>query len=39
MYQVLKGEESWENDEVKAAIEKSKEWWDKGYLQEKIMLI
>lgn len=32
MYQVLKGEESWENDEVKAAIEKSKEWWDKGYL-------
>ena len=32
MYKILKGEESWNNDDVKAAIEKSKEWWDKGYL-------
>lgn len=32
MYKVLTGEESWVNDDVKAAIEKSKEWWDKGYL-------
>lgn len=32
MYKVLTGEESWVNDGVKAAIEKSKEWWDKGYL-------
>lgn len=32
MYQVLTGEESWVNDDIKAAIEKSKEWWDKGYL-------
>lgn len=32
MYKVLTGEESWVNDDVKAAITKSKEWWDKGYL-------
>lgn len=32
MYNVLTGEESWVNDDVTAAIEKSKEWWDKGYL-------
>jgi raffinose/stachyose/melibiose transport system substrate-binding protein len=32
MYKVLTGEESWENEDVIAAIEKSKEWWDKGYL-------
>lgn len=32
MYKVLTGEESWVNDDVKAAIAKSKEWWDKGYL-------
>lgn len=32
MYNVLTGKESWNNDNVKAAIEKSKEWWDKGYL-------
>lgn len=32
MYKVLTGEESWVNDDVTAAIEKSKEWWDKGYL-------
>lgn len=32
MYKVLTGEESWVNNDVKAAIEKSKEWWDKGYL-------
>lgn len=32
MYKVLTGEESWENDDVIAAVAKSKEWWDKGYL-------
>lgn len=32
MYKVLTGEESWVNDDVKAAIQKSKDWWDKGYL-------
>lgn len=32
VYKCLTGEESWNNDDVKAAIEKSKEWWDKGYL-------
>lgn len=32
MYKILTGKESWNNDNVKAAIEKSKEWWDKGYL-------
>ena len=32
VYKCLTGEESWVNDDVKAAIEKSKEWWDKGYL-------
>lgn len=32
VYKCLTGEESWDNDDVKAAIEKSKEWWDKGYL-------
>ena len=32
VYKCLTGEESWENDDVKAAVEKSKEWWDKGYL-------
>lgn len=32
MYKVLTGEESWVNDDVKAAISKTKEWWDKGYL-------
>ncbi len=32
VYQCLKGEKSWNNDEVKAAIQKSKDWWDKGYL-------
>lgn len=32
MYKVLTGEESWVNDDVKSAIAKSKEWWDKGYL-------
>ena len=32
MYKVLTGEESWENENVIAAIAKSKEWWDKGYL-------
>ena len=31
MYNVLNGEESWVNDDVKAAIEKTKEWWDKDY--------
>ena len=32
MYKVLTGEESWVNDDVIAAITKSKEWWDKVYL-------
>lgn len=32
MYKVLTGEESWVNDDVIAAVAKSKEWWDKGYL-------
>lgn len=32
MYKVLTGEESWDNENVKAAVQKSKEWWDKGYL-------
>lgn len=32
IYKCLTGEESWDNENVKAAIEKSKEWWDKGYL-------
>ena len=32
MYKVLTGEESWVNDDVKAAIQMSKDWWDKGYL-------
>ncbi len=32
MYKVLTGEESWVNDDVKAAVAKTKEWWDKGYL-------
>lgn len=32
VYKALKGEEKWENPQVKAAVEKSKEWWDKGYL-------
>ena len=32
MYKVLTGEESWENEDVIAAVAKSKEWWDKGYL-------
>lgn len=32
MYQCLTGETSWNNDQVKAAVAKSKDWWDKGYL-------
>ena len=32
MYKCLTGEEKWNNPNVTAAIEKSKEWWDKGYL-------
>ena len=32
MYKVLTGEESWVNDDIKAAIQMSKDWWDKGYL-------
>lgn len=32
VYKCLTGEESWTTDNVKAAVEKSKEWWDKGYL-------
>lgn len=32
MYQCLTGKESWSNDNVRAAIQKSKDWWDKGYL-------
>lgn len=32
MYKVLTGEESWVNDDVIAAIQKSKDWWDAGYL-------
>jgi len=32
MYNVLIGEESWVNGDVTAAVAKSKEWWDKGYL-------
>lgn len=32
MYKVLTGEESWVNDDVIAAVTKSKEWWDAGYL-------
>lgn len=32
MYKVLTGEESWVNDDIKGAIAKTKEWWDKGYL-------
>ncbi len=32
MYDVLTGKESWKNDNVVAAIEKTKDWWDKGYL-------
>lgn len=32
VYECLTGEESWNNENIKAAIEKSKEWWDKGYL-------
>lgn len=32
MYKVLTDAESWTCDEVKAAIEKTKEWWDKDYL-------
>ncbi|MGL6198773.1 MAG: ABC transporter substrate-binding protein [Lachnospiraceae bacterium] len=32
IYNCLTGKESFDNDNVKAAIEKSKEWWDKGYL-------
>lgn len=32
VYKCLKGEEKWNNPQVGAAIEKSREWWDKGYL-------
>lgn len=32
VYKCLTGEEKWNNPNVQAAIEKSKEWWDKGYL-------
>lgn len=32
MYNVLTGAESWENENVIAAVAKSKEWWDKQYL-------
>ncbi len=32
VYKCLTGEESWDNEDVKAAIQKSKDWWDKGYL-------
>lgn len=32
VYKCLTGTEKWNNPEVTAAIEKSKEWWDKGYL-------
>ena len=32
MYKVLTGEESWVNDDIKAAVQMSKDWWDKGYL-------
>lgn len=32
MYECLTGAKSWNNDQIKAAITKSKEWWDKGYL-------
>ncbi len=32
VYNVLTGKEKWNNPNMKAAIEKSKEWWDKGYL-------
>ena len=32
MYKCLTGEEKWNNPNVTAAIDKSKEWWDKGYL-------
>lgn len=32
IYKCLKGEQKWNNPEVTAAIEKSKDWWNKGYL-------
>lgn len=32
IYKCLTGEEKWNNPKVTSAIEKSKEWWDKGYL-------
>lgn len=32
VYKCLTGEEKWNNPNVTAAMEKSKEWWDKGYL-------
>ncbi|WP_313583291.1 ABC transporter substrate-binding protein [Lacrimispora sp.] len=35
VYKCLMGEEKWNNQEMQAAINKSKEWWDKGYLAGK----
>lgn len=32
VYKCLTGEQKWNSPEIVAAIEKSKEWWDKGYL-------
>ncbi len=32
VYQCLKGEQPWNNPDMTAAIEMTKEWWDKGYL-------
>lgn len=32
VYKCLTGEEKWNNPQVSAAVDKSKEWWDKGYL-------
>lgn len=31
VYRCLKGEQQWNSPEITAAIEKSKEWWDKDY--------
>ncbi|SCP97245.1 ABC transporter substrate-binding protein [Anaerobium acetethylicum] len=35
VYKCLKGEEKWNNEAVVSAIEKSAEWYDKGYLAGK----
>lgn len=32
VYKCLTGQQKWNSPEITAAIEKSKEWWDKGYL-------